>query len=508
MISQLYSPFLPPKKPTTTQPQPSQETEETPIAVLEQEEDATASVLPRSASLTKPNPSWLEARSLGVLQPTGGTFQASTPLSTPLSTPASPADASLSHRLQTVEQYDKGLNAPAVLFDIAQTTQLLAPPPETKQQVWVYLKSIEQLSHSPAPQSPELKKSIETLLKQIATQLDAHVHHTLGKSEQNVVKEWLEALLQQPIAWQSDSQAFEVNPWQQAFGSEAPGVLGGGASQLQEAVSPATIPDELPPLTQALAPLWQAYKQAMQRHDYGQSYQRSNEALQQLNERQEEADAPRLRYQWERLAGKAALGKGQAGVVLNHVETALEIVSHPQTSHVSPKPLADQQRLWEEKAQLWATPLKRPARSGLAWLQVARLAGQQQQPTEQLKALQQAGQQFSKAQQWGEAYKVHQRVLPLAQQQGDSKAVVHTYESLLNVGQQLLETANVGGQASLLTVQQQRETYQAALLASKQLNDKTWYTDLLQRYGAFSLQQGQTQTAQRVLGLLTQSLAS
>jgi hypothetical protein len=487
MVSQLYTPFVIPQKPISAQPNSLLEEESSselePIATLE-ERQSSPSAMAMYKPLSGQSASFSTLPSASLLERT-----ASAPA------PSASDEELLIKRLQTVEHYEQGILAPAVLHDIAQTTQLLAPSQETKQQIWVYLKSIEQLSLT-QPVSKQAQQSIETLLKQVASQLDAHVQTSLGKGEQQVVQEWLDALLQQPIRWQSPADAFVESTWESALDLKTSPLLSERTNTLNDA--PAKEESILPPLTQQLSPLWQQYKASMQQHAYGEAYTHSAEALGVLKERLTEPDALKLQFQWERLAAKAALGKQQAGVALGHLESALDVVTQ-QGEAVTTTPLASQQQLWQEKARLLAVPLKRPARSALAWLQVARLSAQQGETTQQYDALAQAAQQFEVAQQPHESYKVWQSALRLSKAV-KPEAIAQSYDALLRLGEQ----APTKSEVASVTPEAQRRLFKEALLYSKQSANLPLYTDLLQRYGIFNLQQGQTDTAQRVLTLLQQ----
>lgn len=112
-------------------------------------------------------------------------------------------------QLQTVAEHSQSqaISSRAILQDFVQTTDLLNATPAVRDQVFRYLSVAELEARSPQPNT-ELMGS---LLKRAAYHLDDHVTQAL-QAESTVVREWVDALLQQPIDWPLASSQVPLVP--------------------------------------------------------------------------------------------------------------------------------------------------------------------------------------------------------------------------------------------------------------------------------------------------------
>lgn len=109
----------------------------------------------------------------------------------PLATQAADALETVAMHLQ-----NETLTSQAIVRDLQQTANLLGAPDVLRQQLDDYLALIDHEVRQPSPDTP----LIEASLRRAAQRLDGHVTEALGQPS-TVVGEWVEALLQQPIAW-------------------------------------------------------------------------------------------------------------------------------------------------------------------------------------------------------------------------------------------------------------------------------------------------------------------
>ena len=144
---------------------------------------------PPFAPAAADSPFQVPAHSIDPLPSASPTLQAGIQVQSVTSPP--PTESLGLHSLQQTS-----LSTTTVLQDFRQTASLLSTPPELEAELNTYLRVIELESQQTKPD----KGLIEATLKNTASRLDSHVETALGQPS-TVVREWVDALLEQPIQW-------------------------------------------------------------------------------------------------------------------------------------------------------------------------------------------------------------------------------------------------------------------------------------------------------------------
>jgi hypothetical protein len=225
----------------------------------------------------------------------------------PLATQAADALETVAMHLQ-----NETLTSQAIVRDLQQTASLLGAPDALRQQLDDYLALIDHEVRQPSPDTP----LIEASLRRAAQRLDGHVTVALGQPS-TVVGEWVEALLQQPIAW-------PVSP-------DAPPLVqraSVGSTTPQEPVTPTTVAQQ----RQQLAP----YYQAIQDKDWAVALDWLNEQWPTLEASQPASTLAKLLEQRPKLLTKA---KAPAQSIHTAYEQATQFLGErkllPQAQQVS-----------------------------------------------------------------------------------------------------------------------------------------------------------------------------
>jgi tetratricopeptide (TPR) repeat protein len=118
------------------------------------------------------------------------------------------------------EHSQKGIiSIQAILGDFQSTMEALGVTPEVQQEIVPYLQVVAHQAHRPQPATPLIKQN----LRAAADTMDNFISDTLGQKS-NVVREWVDALLLQPVEFHSDkpisiNNSGMQNPLGQANGS-------------------------------------------------------------------------------------------------------------------------------------------------------------------------------------------------------------------------------------------------------------------------------------------------
>jgi hypothetical protein len=237
--------------------------------------------------------------------------------------------------LQTLnlQQQGKRLSTGAIVADFWQTAKQLGLPSPLQQQVLHGLKTAEHL----AQQSPVPSALLKELLSHLATPLDAHIAKQLGEPSA-VVKDWLEALLQQPIDWSAGGAAANL-----------PATLG-EATTAEDALLASTVGSEATQKSQwkqDVASQLALAKQALAKEDWPAA----SALLEQVQDRlktqgYEGAD---LLYKLHYLSAKAQAGQHQPHKALFHLHQAEQQLPRLQRQ---PNPLPAQ--LFAQQGELFS----------------------------------------------------------------------------------------------------------------------------------------------------------
>ena len=128
------------------------------------------------------------------------------------SSDSNPHDNPNNHMATLIEQQQQGkISIQTVLKDFYKTLQAVSPDPSVHKTITPYLEVIALQAQADKPNMALMREN----LKIAAKTLDTYITASLGQSS-SVVKEWVDALLMQPIDFR------QGNPSQQTSGNARP----------------------------------------------------------------------------------------------------------------------------------------------------------------------------------------------------------------------------------------------------------------------------------------------
>jgi tetratricopeptide (TPR) repeat protein len=359
--------------------------------------------------------------------------------------------------LQTVAQHTTAqtITGQAILNDFGQTADLLGAPDRLKQQLSHYMGIVRAES---AQSRPDVGL-IQSVLQRAATGLDGHVTQTLGQPS-TVVTEWVQALLQQPIDWQSTE------------GSSDTAIDWGGAAPVGKTLDK--------PVKEQVAQALTEYQQASQAKDWPQARLAVESALTHLQPYQ----APELKGKFYHLQGKVSAIQGDWSGAVTATHQAIE--QQQQAGATAKIP-----RLWHELGR-YHQQLGQPDQAKAAF--EAGLSVTQQLPASQLQTMALQGQLWQ-----GLGQLALDNRQPQAATAAFTTAIQLSPDNALKqqAALHLAATHRQNAQPALA-----ESAYRQALSLAKQPGQVPQYRQALAQLTSLYVEQGQTHKAQRLMPYL------